>query len=691
MNIKKIKKSKNISLSVKVSLITVLIIALVTGSISAFIYKKSAKNIRDSYASEVNSKIDILSKEIEAMKDTAEHLADNIISLNVLKLNTTKEEEKQIFKTLQTFKENYPEVVSITLYRNDKTFIYPRDQWLESVRPTNQAYYIDRINGVESAWLEPIIDSGTSEWVLLYYKNIYKNGKPVGQVEVNMSLANIQEVINSYEVGKSGKLYVTNDKGVILLSAYEKLVNTDIPDEKLKQLVRNSESGELTYHSATEEKYAKFKTIDPELGWKVFGLVPESEIVESVKELEVMIAITALVVGALGCAIMIYLTRRIVKRILVLKTAIDTFGEGDLNCYSEIKSNDEIGEISDAFNEAVGKIKKLIVSSQGTCDTLMTEFDQISVIASEGSQTTNHIADCIQQIAQDSSEQAKETELLNEHFNELSQAIGNVSGSIQDVHGIVGKTTDMSNQGIHVVTNLLEISSQTTGATQKVKGTIDSIGKTTQEIATIIQTINEISEQTNLLALNASIEAARAGENGKGFAVVAEEVRKLAENTAESVEIIESLIGTIKLQANDAIGEIQEVTENASKQTLAVEDTKESFRAMQDAISEINETVTTIEGLNTDMGSVKNEMENIMRDFVAQIHSSADNTHNISAMTEEQLASMIDLEGSLASLVDSAKKLEDEIHVFKIDENNMNSAEVEMDEEAETEEYDIEE
>lgn len=70
--------------------------------------------------------------------------------------------------------------------------------------------------------------------------------------------------------------------------------------------------------------------------------------------------------------------------------------------------------------------------------------------------------------------------------------------------------------------------------------------------------------------------------------VVAEEVRKLAEHTASSVEVIESLIGTIKVPANDAIGEIQEVTENASKQTLAVEDTKESFREMQDSISKIN-------------------------------------------------------------------------------------------------------
>lgn len=680
---KKMKKSKNISISVKVSVITVLIITLITGLVSLFTCSKSEQNIHHSYANEVNSKIEILSKEIEAMKDTAEHLADNIISLDILKLKTTKKQDKKIFKTLQVFQESYPEVVSVALYRNDKTYIFPRDQWLESFPPTESGEYIYRINGEESAWLEPIIDSSTNQWVLRYYKNIYKNDKPIGQVEINMSLENIQEVINSYNVGQNGKLYIMNEEGVILLSPYDKLLNVDVPDEELKKLVRNSESGELTYQSSTEEKYAAFRTIDTELGWKAMGVVPQSEISGSVNDLRKTSAIIATIVGLLGCVVMVYLTRRILKRILVLKTVIEAFGEGDLNCSCNIRSNDEIGDISNSFNEAVGKIRNLIVSSQETCDTLMSEFDQISVIASESSKATNHIADCIQEIAEDSSAQAKETELLNTHFNDLSQAIGNVSGSIQNVHGIVGKTKDMSNQGIHVVSNLLEISAQTTDATQKVKGTIDSIGKTTGEIEIIIQTINEISEETNLLALNASIEAARAGENGKGFAVVAEEVRKLAENTAKSVEVIESLIGTIKTQANDAIGEIQEVTENASKQTLAVEDTKESFREMQDAITEINDTVTTIEELNSNMGSVKHAMEIILKDFVDKIHNSADNTNNISAMTEEQLASMYDLEGSLSSLVDSAKKLEDEIHVFKVDVSNFKCEEVEVEVEVE--------
>ena len=101
---------------------------------------------------------------------------------------------------------------------------------------------------------------------------------------------------------------------------------------------------------------------------------------------------------------------------------------------------------------------------------------------------------------------------------------------------------------------------------------------------------NEVNSKIDILSkeIEAMKDTAEHLADNIISSVVAEEVRKLAEHTASSVEVIESLIGTIKVPANDAIGEIQEVTENASKQTLAVEDTKESFREMQDSISKIN-------------------------------------------------------------------------------------------------------
>ncbi|AFI85373.1 methyl-accepting chemotaxis protein [Methylophaga nitratireducenticrescens] len=231
-------------------------------------------------------------------------------------------------------------------------------------------------------------------------------------------------------------------------------------------------------------------------------------------------------------------------------------------------------------------------------------------------------------------QQFNETEQIAAAINEMSASILEVSRNAQNSTLIANNGVEEVEKGKKLVQVSVDLMQVLQGDVEQASETIKALEKSSNDIAIVLDVINEISEQTNLLALNAAIEAARAGDAGRGFAVVADEVRSLASRTRTSTEEIRVMVE--KLQNNSATA-VQAMSDGLKQADACVghnQNTVSSFANILDVIQKINEMTTQIASAVEQQSAVAEEISKSIhniRDSSGNNVREADNTVSISS------------------------------------------------------------
>ncbi|MBW4638282.1 MAG: methyl-accepting chemotaxis protein [Gloeocapsa sp. UFS-A4-WI-NPMV-4B04] len=319
------------------------------------------------------------------------------------------------------------------------------------------------------------------------------------------------------------------------------------------------------------------------------------------------------------------------KRALELLIEVDPLSRGDLTIRASV-TDDEIGTVADSYNSTISSLRKIVTQVQAAAQQMTT--------------TTTSSGVSVQELSTEALRQTEEIATALDRLQEMSSSIRAVAMNAELAEVAVRQATETVEAGDatmnRTVDGIMAIQETVTEASDKVK----HLGESSQKISKVVNLIGRFAAQTNLLALKASIEAARAGEEGRGFAVLADEVRTLANQSAQATTEIESLVTDIQTETKEVVAAMETGTLQVAEGSRLVNETRQSLNQITVVSAQISELVQAITESAVAQFEASEEVTESMNGVAAIANQTSTEATQVSASFKELLVVAQELQAS---------------------------------------------
>ena len=520
--------------------------------------------------------------------------------------------------------------------------------WVVSSRPWYKCTTVGK-----TIMTEPYEDVNTGKQVLTVATPIYDSARKVlGVAGLDILLDDIVAIMDGYVIGESGYVSLLSAEGMFISHPDSKYIGTHISDidisKEVVDAVLNNQELFTKYKVNGEGKYGYVATVG-DTGYVVISSIASSEYYQSIFFIAAML-IAIFAVGILIIFIsMKKATAQITKPLEDLNDTAQKLAEGNLQVQLNVVSEDEIGELADSIGKTVTRLKEYINYIDEISDVLGNisngklaislkysyagEFGKVKNallnISESMIDVMKNIHDSAAQVGAGSEELARAAEVLTEGSQLQAAAVEELLATSMTVSEQVEDNKKDAEQSVTYSNEVTTMMEESQSQMQQMREAMNKIQDASNQVVTIIKTIEDIASQTNLLSLNASIEAARAGEAGRGFAVVADEIGKLANESADAVNLTRNLISV-------SLNEIKTGNEIADR---VLESLSQSVNKIEDVNAMIQKSAYN--------ATIQIESMNQIRDGVEEISKGIQDN---SAMAEETSATSQELAAQVTTL-----------------------------------------
>jgi len=366
------------------------------------------------------------------------------------------------------------------------------------------------------------------------------------------------------------------------------------------------------------------------------------------RSIEVSTLAAAIILFGLG----IFIARTINRSTRELLTSLNSqvvelkAGRADLTKRLTSTSNDEFGEIGEAFNAFTQALEKIVSKLSQGIEQIASASEEISSGAAQSAENARQQADQSGQVAT--------------AMEEMSTTVQEVAANSQKASDSALRTAEAARLGGEVAKQTVTTMDCIADASRSAAERVTRLGQASAQIGKIVGVIDDIADQTNLLALNAAIEAARAGESGRGFAVVADEVRKLAERTTAATKEIATMVQGIQ---DGTAGSVEAIEKSSRQAQAGLEKASASGAALKEIIelaNDVGDLISHIATAATEQSAATAQVNS----SISRISSLTQNSSVAAQQTAKACTDLSQLALELDSLIQGFRHREITDHSF---------------------------